>query len=234
MKQLLSLVMFCDKVGIPFDVYAFTNEWHEPTYESRRVHNEEQEAGVFYISKEFALMNILTSKVNRKKLQKQMETMYVIASSYSTRSFDIVPKRVGLSGTPLNEALITLRAILPKFKEENNVEKAHVMILTDGEAAGCRCTKYDNYSDDERVIVSRFYGDQCYLRNRKTGTVTKVDQKNISSLTTSLLEDLRREFSESTFTGFRILESRGGWFIRQATGYDDKLQSKWKRRSQSH
>ena len=228
MKQLLSLVMFCDKVGIPFDVYAFTNEWHEPSYESRRNENLEQ-AGVFYISKEFALMNVLTSKVNRKQLQKQMETMYIIASSYSTRSFDIVPRRVGLSGTPLNEALIVLRDLLPKFKTENKVEKAHVMVLTDGEAAGVRCTKHDNYSDDEKIIVGRFYGNAAYLRNRATGMVTKVEQNGISALTTALLEDLRVQFPESTFTGFRILESRGGWFIRQATGYDENLQKKWKK-----
>ena len=228
MKQLLSLVMFCDKVGIPFDVYAFTNEWHQPSYESRRTDNIDK-AGVFYVSKEFALMNILTSKVNRKQLQKQMETMYIIASSYTSRTFDIVPRKVSLSGTPLNEALIVLRDLLPKFKSENNVEKAHVMVLTDGEAAGVRCTKYDTYGDTERVIVSRFYGNAAYLRNRKTGMVTKVEQNNISSLTTVLLEDLRAQFPESTFTGFRILESRGGWFIRQATGYDDNLQKKWKK-----
>ena len=228
MKQLISLVMFCDKVGIPFDVYAFTNEWHDLSYDERRA-GVLDKAGVFYIHREFAMMNILTSKVNRKELHRQMETMYTIASSYSSRSFDIVPRRVGLSGTPLNEALMTLRDLLPQFKAKNNVEKAHVMVLTDGEAAGCRCTKYDKYSDDERIIVTRFYGDQCYLRNRNTGTVTKISQNNTSSLTTALLEDLRREFPDSTFTGFRILESRGGWFIRQATGYDEKLQSKWKK-----
>jgi len=27
-KQLLNLVWFCKKVKIPFNVYAFTNEWY--------------------------------------------------------------------------------------------------------------------------------------------------------------------------------------------------------------
>ena len=227
MKQLLSLVMFCDKVGIPFDVYAFTNEWKEREYGTRE---ELEEKGVFYLGPEFSLMNILTSKVNRKELQRQMETMYVIASSYSTRSFDIVPRRVGLSGTPLNESLVVLRSILPEFKTKNSVEKAHVMILTDGEAAVCRFTKeIEGYDGECKISPSRFYGRNGYLRNRKTGTVTNIPEGAPSALTTALLEDLRREFPESTFTGFRILESRGGWFIRQATGYDDKLQSQWRK-----
>ena len=37
------------------------------------------------------------------------------------------------------------------------------------------------------------------------------------------------QFPESTFTGFRVLESRGGGFIRQATGYDEAIQAKWRK-----
>ena len=29
-KQLYNLIWFCKKVSIPFDVYAFTNEWKKP------------------------------------------------------------------------------------------------------------------------------------------------------------------------------------------------------------
>ena len=232
MKQLLSLVMFCDKVGIPFDVYAFTNEWKNSEIRERGeyVRDEIEEEGVFHLGNEFGMMNILTSKVNRKELQRQMQTMYVIASSYSTRSFDIVPSRVGLSGTPLNEALVLMRSLLPEFKAKNNIQKAHVMVLTDGEAAPLRLTKMtESYDGSEKLISSRIYGNNCYIRNRSTGMVTKVPESSPSALTTALLEDLRSQFPESTFTGFRILESRGGWFVRQATGYDDALQSQWRK-----
>ncbi|MHA2022098.1 MAG: peptidase, partial [Candidatus Thorarchaeota archaeon] len=225
MKQLISLVMFCDKVNIPFDVYAFTNEWN------RYVSNpkELEVANELYIGEGFSMMNILTSKVNRKELQRQMETMYMIARSYSTRSMDIVPARVSLSGTPLNEALITLREILPDFKERNGVEKAHVMVLTDGEASMMRYTReYESYDGDTRLSVGRMNSDNFYIRNRKTGTVRKVE-RTLGSVTTTILEDLRTQFPESTFTGFRILEQRGGWFIRQACNYDDNILSTWKK-----
>ena len=226
MKQLLSLIMFCDKVNIPFDVYAFTNEWRRRDSDYKTT--EPETAGELYIGEEFSLMNILTSTVNRKELGRQMETMYTIASSYSSRSFDIVPSRVGLSGTPLNEALISLRAVLPEFKTRNNVEKAHVMVLTDGESAPCRATKETtDYLGKSKIIAGRLYmGGGAYIRNRKTGTVSKVGK---NSLTKVVLSDLRVEFPESTFTGFRILESRGGWFVRQAVEYDEKQLSKWKK-----
>ena len=226
MKQLLSLIMFCDKVNIPFDVYAFTNEWRRRDSDYKTT--EPETAGELYIGEEFSLMNILTSTVNRKELGRQMETMYTIASSYSSRSFDIVPSRVGLSGTPLNEALISLRAVLPEFKTRNNVEKAHVMVLTDGESAPCRATKETtDYLGKSKIIAGRLYmGGGAYIRNRKTGTVSKIGK---NSLTKVVLSDLRVEFPESTFTGFRILESRGGWFVRQAVEYDEKQLSKWKK-----
>ena len=31
-KQLFNLIWFCNKVNIPFEVYAFTNEWNETAW----------------------------------------------------------------------------------------------------------------------------------------------------------------------------------------------------------
>ncbi len=226
-KQLLSIVMFCDKVNIPFDVYAFTNEWNreDVSYSANSDNTNE-----FHVGNEFSMMNILTSRVNRKELTRQMETIYMIARSYSRHCIDIVPARVGLSGTPLNEALISLRKILPEFKERNGVEKAHVMVLTDGEAGWVRYThEISTYNGETKISVGRLGQQNAYLRNRITGNVSQVDKSRLGGLTTSILDDLRSEFPNSTFTGFRILEKRGGWFVRQAVGYDDTQLSKWKK-----
>jgi len=226
-KQLLSIVMFCDKVNIPFEVYAFTNEWNRDNASFQANSDNPNE---FMVGDEFSMMNILTSTVNRKELQRQMQTIYMIAASYNTRGGDIVPSRVGLSGTPLNEALISLRKILPQFKKNNNVEKAHVMVLTDGEAGWTRyTTEIESYDGQTRISVGRLGHQNGYLRNRVTGTVRKIDRDRLGGVTTSILEDLRDEFPESTFTGFRILERRGNWFIRQAVQYDETQISKWKK-----
>ena len=226
-KQLISIVMFCDKVNIPFDVYAFTNEWNRDNanyYANSDTPNE------LVVGDEFSMMNILTSTVNRKELLRQMETIFMVASSYTTRGGNIVPSRVGLSGTPLNEALITLRKILPDFKQRNNVEKAHVMVLTDGEAGWTRyTTEIQSYDGQTKISVGRLGHQNGYLRNRVTGTVRKIDKEKLGGVTSAILEDLRCEFPETTFTGFRILEKRGGWFVRQAVKYDEVQIAKWKK-----
>ena len=228
MKQLLSLALFCDKVNIPFDVYAFTHEWNRPGYDSKEL--TEDDLNKFHISADFNMMNILTSKVNRKEMLRQMESLFMIASSYSTGRHDIVPHRMSLSGTPLNEAILCLREILPQFKQTNGVEKAHVMILTDGEASLSRTVRVSTY-DKPTYYVGRFTPVNGYIRNRKTGTVLSIDgnRETRGGLTSTLLEDLGNEFPESTFTGFRILEPRGGWFVRQACGYDEKIMARWKK-----
>ena len=226
-KQLISIVMFCDKVNIPFDVYAFTNEWNRDNanyYANSDTPNE------LVVGDEFSMMNILTSTVNRKEFLRQIETIFMIASSYTSRGGNIVPSRVGLSGTPLNEALITLRNILPDFQKRNNVEKAHVMVLTDGEAGWTRyTTEIQSYDGQTKISVGRLGHQNGYLRNRVTGTVRKIDKERLGGVTSAILEDLRCEFPQTTFTGFRILEKRGGWFVRQAVQYDEVQIAKWKK-----
>ena len=73
-KQMCNLVWFCKKVGIPFDVYAFTNEYPLFTYKEDgspdvKDLSYEKKDGVFYINEWFSMMNFLTHKVNTKELE---------------------------------------------------------------------------------------------------------------------------------------------------------------------
>ena len=79
-------------------------------------------------------MNILSSKVSGKELEKQMISIWRLA--YSLVAYYTLyawPDRLSLSGTPLNESLVCLHQILPKFQRENKLRKFRYY-LTDGEA----------------------------------------------------------------------------------------------------
>ena len=225
-RQLLSVVMFCDKVNIPFDVYIFTNEWERPTYAI----NENE--GQFYLDETFRLLNILTSRTSRKELRKQMETLHMLASMFTFSYGNHVPPKVSLSGTPLNESIMTLKTLLPDFKKRTGVEKAHVMILTDGESVQSRFVRTSYYGDEERKGLCRIHvNGNYYIRNRKTGVVRWLgtDHNSYTPLAKYLIDDLKDMFPDSTFTGFRILESSNGYFIRQATNYSSELIAEWKK-----
>ena len=230
-KQLLSLVMFCDKVNIPFDVYAFTNEWNEYDYDER---SQLKDGGKFFIPSSFGLLNLLSSSASRRELTIHMENLYAMASMFDSYDHGYIPRKVGLSGTPLNESLICLHNLIPTFQRKANVEKVHCMILTDGESTGTAYTKDVHYNGETHVVVKRIessdYGPPVFIRNRRTGMVRRI--RSFGGCTVALLDDLREAFPNSTFTGFRVMERSASWYVRQASNYDDKKMTEWKKEKQ--
>ena len=144
-KQLYNLIWFCKKVSIPFEVYAFTNEWKKPqiNYETQEIVKPadwtcsyEKKENLLAVHEQFSLMNLLTSKTNGKQLEHQMINIWRCAKCFGNfyGSCYSVPTRLGLSGTPLNEAFVCLHQILPQFQKENKLQKVQCIVLTDGEA----------------------------------------------------------------------------------------------------
>ena len=168
-KQLFNLVWFCKKVNIPFDVYAFTNEYPNQKYIDDSKSSSEYRLGVFSMGRMFSLMNILTSKTNSRELEKQMETIFRIVHSFRTYIEYPIPLGMGLSGTPLNESLMCLHEILPKFKRENKLQKVQCVILTDGEGAPLKVYKEVHRPWEENSRICELWPTgNSFLRDRKT------------------------------------------------------------------
>ena len=201
LKQLYNLIWFCRKVGIPYDVFAFTNEWNYRAKELPTIPTEEDK---LYISDSFSMMNILTSKVSNSVAEKQMINIWNIASSFTDYS-GICPPQMYLSGTPLNEALLTLHQIIPDFQKKHGLEKVNCVILTDGEASPLsRTVMVQRNWEGDAQIRNRRCTDQTFLRNRKTGSMIRLSQL-YHVFTKALLDDLKDTFPEVNFIGFRII-----------------------------
>jgi hypothetical protein len=189
-KQMFNLVWFCKKVGIPFDVYAFTNEYpkveYNETYRTNvRAPLYEKKSGVLAFSEWFSLLNLLTSKTSTKELEKQMLHILRFAYAFNRKYYTLypLPTGMGLSGTPLNEALVCLHSIIPQFKKQYGLQKVQCVVLSDGEANQL------NYHKE----VHRFF------------------DKN---------PDEPYTFQDTNFVGIRVLESRDAKaFIRRYCGY---------------
>ena len=159
------------KVSIPFEVYAFTNEWRKdlnPHYQRKE--------GLICVSEEFCLLNIFTSKVNSRLLEAQMINIWrlslAISTPYSCQySF---PGRLSLSGTPLNESLIALHQILPKFRKDNKLQKVQCVILTDGEANYLPYHHIVKRGGNDYMGARGMNPSQSFLRDRKIGTTYKM------------------------------------------------------------
>ena len=143
---------------------------------------------------------------------------------------------MNLSGTPLNEALISLHQILPKFKDENNIEKVQCVILTDGESAPLQYSKECQRDwEHEPFMGIKYVHDRCIFRNRKTGHTYSCEALgHWADVTDVLLQDLRQTFLTTNFIGIRVLANRdAGQFIRHYAGYEDNtydiIMKRWKK-----
>jgi len=245
LKQLYNLIWFCKKVNIPFDVYAFTNEWNHAHWDWKTgayLHADttplyKKKQHVLSLNDDFSLMNLFTSKTRIKDLEKQMRNVWRLAQSFmgGYNNHYSYPMRLSLSGTPLNESLICLHQLLPRFKKEHNLQKVQCIVLSDGEA---NPVPY-------HVEVQRRPGEEPYmgcrrinpgimsLRDRKLGKVYSIDY-HWHQFTDLLLQNLRDNFPSVNFIGIRVLESRdANGFIRMynETNTDEYLKTvnEWKK-----
>ena len=244
-KQLFNLIWFCKKVSIPFEVYAFTNEWRRPYHDystgdikaaDRTPHYEKKE-GVIAIDESFSLMNLLTSKVSGNKLEQQLKNIWRIAAYFSNtyHSPYTYPARLCLSGTPLNEALVCLHQIIPQFQTQNKLQKVQCIVLTDGEAPPLpRHVEVQRGWEKEPYLGTRHINpDNSFLRDRKTGMNYKFGY-DYHGYTDTLLKNLKDKFPSVNLIGIRVLASRdANRFIQLYHSWKDKkyeeIQSDWKK-----
>ena len=213
LKQLYNLMWFCKKVQIPFEVYAFTSCYPkfggaDPLCEAK--------VNQFDVDRNFSLLNMFTSKTKGKVLEKQMKTMFRIASTFGYHTYGEdrynVPLGLNLSGTPLHETMIALHQILPSFQKDNDVQKVQCVVLTDGEGHPLTYhSEHVSHYDPTKTYLgsSNSARKNCFLRCRKTGRTYSFGEGwyGSASYTDAFLKNLRDKFPNMNFIGIRLLTS---------------------------
>ena len=234
-KQLYNLIWFCRKVQIPYDVYAFTNDFAR---DNREESLYEKKNHLAEVPDTFSLLNFFNSKTRSKDLDTQMLNIWrsacVFNWNYHTPWVD-VPIGMRLSGTPLNEVMICLHQLIPDFKTRTGAEKVQCVVLTDGESQAMtyhRLVKRD--WEDCDYMGRNYFANGCVLRDRKLGKTYISKDESRFEITDMLIENLRDNFKDTNFIGIRIISSReGGSFIRRYYGYEgeavEKMMNRWKK-----
>ena len=225
-KQLFELVWFCQKVQIPFDVYAFSTQY-EASRSYRYDITEDAKVGELVVGSDFSLLHFLSSSVKKKNMDSQLLNLWRLSYTLSNRGAQYkYPEKYWMGGTPLNETFICLHQMIPQFKKDNNVQKVHCVTLTDGEA---NCipvvNEYKSFDGETRKGTSHL-GYNSFLRNRKTGyTYALSSSYEYWKFTETMIKDLRQTFPDVNFIGIRITDKREfGYFARKfgATELDMK------------
>ena len=247
-KQLLNLTSFCKKVQIPFEVYAFTNEWKIVNRIKNNQTDDSYSSGWYYGSRDYAnavegelfvdpdefnMLNLISSRSNARDYERQCLNVWYESFQYECRTFYRPTEGLQLSGTPLNEAIISLNYMIPQFKKDNDLQKVNVVILSDGDSTYAQfAKKVMNHLDEDEKLRVVSVGEYCVLRDRKTGRVYPQFLSSYVHVTNTLIKQVRDRFPEVNIIGIRLC--KGGElssFVSRyadSTKYDD-VQQQWKK-----
>ena len=217
LTQLFNLVWFCRRTKIPFEVYAFSDN-----YAKKGGMTIDKEAGAFDI-RDFAMLNVLSSKMNTKEEMTVMHILWMIASQWGYRDWNVEGYRqvalrcYQLGGTPLNEAIIAMMNIVPKFKTDNNLQKVHSVFLTDGAGSSLRgknewqlitAEGHENYG--EHYLGVSALGKNTIVTDPVTNTTITAEESDYSwswGETPTLLKLLKKRVPDMNIVGFFVAGS---------------------------
>ena len=226
LRQLATLAMFCKKIRVPFEVYAFSNvygggsRWDPDASVAYCTPID----GEFKMTKKFRLLNIISSSLKNREFTEQMENLCMMIDSFETRrgrgnqmgSFvnnPSLPSGYSLGSTPLDECIVAACQIVPEFKQRNALQIVHCTFLTDG------CTSSSpihggNYGGESSCINGHDPEDGLFipvLRDRSSKKTWEV--RTHKTTTTTILLDYFRHVTQCSAIGFYIASSRRGFYV---------------------
>ena len=125
-RQMLSLVMFCKRVQVPFEVYTFRSVNSTDRKKTNRGFTTNN--GELDIS-DVTIRNILSSRMNIQELNESMYHLFIMATGGQFYCDS-------LNGTPLNSSIVAASEVVNRFKARSKVQVVNVVYLTDGDSDG--------------------------------------------------------------------------------------------------
>tara|TARA_B100000482_G_scaffold132077_1_gene96214 strand:- start:1 stop:2190 length:2190 start_codon:yes stop_codon:yes gene_type:complete len=213
MKQLFNLVWFCKKVNIPFEVYAFTNDaWSlDPDMDGLRQYDikpdrlvKEMKENAMHIEGAFRMVNILTSTAKTKDFDRMILNLWLQTRAMKGAMYTYA-RRFCLSGTPLNEAIVSAGQLTKQFIKTAKLQKCHVIVLTDGEGyhASMNQKRTSYYSGQEEMCVT---GISPWNSTIRVGSKSYISKGSDVEFTNKLVEAVKSDIPNCSFIGIRILE----------------------------
>ena len=228
-EQMLTLVMFCKRVNIPFEVYAFSDSYTRYSDNVEGVDSENRFRGkdgsVNYgdlIVNRFNLLNLFSSRMRAKQLHEAYIYMTATADYYSRNysygSRDVyitIPDRMNLGGTPLDSTLIMSFPVMRDFIKKNQVDVINSIFLTDGDSHHNNTYWKANTDETEISDIGRYdiSGENVILRDpvsKKQIQIRKDGRHSRRAMTSTLVKFLREVF-DINIVNFYLIGKMRKW-----------------------
>ena len=229
-EQLVNLTMFCQKVQIPFEVFAFTDsyrDWQdEDNEEMYRRRNEipydtsltgkkiaNYKTNDMIISHHTKLLNLFSSRMRNRELTDAYENVLMLADAFSNRysyyysssyQYFGLPNNYNLGGTPLDDTIIMSKSIIEEFKIRTKAQIVNAVFLTDGQS------NRNGHFLDSTNVVRGFDRRALHIDDKasRTRTYPVSDKGRQKKETDILLEALKNSLGVNLL-GFFLLSGSG-------------------------
>lgn len=210
-RQLLTMLMFCKKLNIPFEVYSFSSKYYDIN------DSVEKNPLTTAILNPVKLLNLFSSRMSNREFIQACNYMlsynvYIFegASPYDRQR---TPNWFDLGNTPLNHTIILSQKVMEEFKEKTKVQIDNAIYLTDGESHQIRY----NYSLNNNYTYTTEISsglNKVYLRdkNRKTSMSIRgrntyyVSENDLIKETEDCMNFIKQSSNFRMF-GFRVIEN---------------------------
>ena len=206
LSQLYNLVWFCRRTQIPFKVFAFSDSYGRIS----RYKKSEPASSVEYGEIEYQAFNLLeffSSDMSGDEENRMMHYLWMIANRWTYRDWGeigypiSVKDTYNLGGTPLNDTILAMTTIVPKFKMDTGVQKVNTIFLTDGSS------NRGNYVRDYDMARELDISVPLWNPRRKTIVTNPKSNKTYemtNDTTNSLLRILKDSVDGMNLIGFFI------------------------------
>ena len=167
-RQLLALLMFCKRVGIPFEVYAFTSTGGGDGWKAI----EEAKLAVKptmtnFDSHELGLIELFSSTMPKRDYEEAFKMMFWQANG----PYGMARSQYeALGNTPLNAALMAMQYKIKAFRQKHSFQKMNFVSLTDGDSNWFHVNRGDDYT--ARRSYTRSYSVEI------NGKIVKMNGRN--------------------------------------------------------
>ena len=211
MKQVINLAMFCNRVQIPYRVFAFTTDYNDKKATPPQAEHEAYRAwrtarrepnNLIDCADRFHLLEFFNNKMTTTEFnamsRRILDYRFMWNDGYNT------------GGTPLNEALVYCYETLGKFIKNNNIEKTTFITLTDGEGGSLNTYSSGRFDDTRTEVVNGVYKRfkiKNFIKDEVTQKTYEIGRLS-GNQTEMILRMIKDRYNIAT-VGFHICQNRG-------------------------
>lgn len=209
-EQLLNLTIFCQRVQIPFEVFAFSDSYYPNPIPRKIVYNRTMyKQGDITIGEHFSLLQLLSSTMKPKEMNDALGNLLAVRDNFASKNYHIPLERFGLGGTPLDSAIICLPSIVNAFRSRNKLQIVNTIILTDGDSSESMTV------NDKTFTYYGHYGNKVtIIRDTVTKAEYTVELGHKSNVSKILLQILQQR-TNSNVLGYYLINGSDRYIKNQ-------------------